>query len=158
MSPTPSTVRGLWFEEFEVGLKVVSGGRTITETDVVSFAGLSADYNQIHTDAEFTKNSPYGQRVAHGLLGLSIASGLVTQTGMLEGTVMAFREIEQWKFTNPVFIGDTIHVELIVKETKPMARLGAGLVKIQLNVVNQKDEVVMKGFWKALMMNKPTEA
>jgi acyl dehydratase len=158
MSPTPSTVRGLWFEEFEIGLKVVSGGRTITESEVVSFAGLSGDYNQIHTDVEFTKTSPYGQRVAHGLLGLSIASGLVTQTGALEGTIIAFREIEQWKFSKPVFLGDTIHVEMDIKETKPMPRLGGGIVKIQINVINQHDDVVMRGFWKALMLSKPTEA
>jgi acyl dehydratase len=158
MSVKPSYVRGLWFEEFEIDQSVISPGRTITEADVVSFAGLSGDYNQIHTDAEFTKTSPYGQRVAHGLLGLSIASGLVTQTGVLEGTIIAFREIDKWKFSKPVFIGDTIHVELIVKDKKAMPRLGGGTVIIQVNVVNQHGEVVMKGFWSALMLSKPDEA
>jgi acyl dehydratase len=147
----------MWFEEFEIGLKVISAGRTITETDVVSFAGLSGDYNQIHTDAEFCKTTNFGQRVAHGLLGLSIASGLVAQTGALEGTVMAFREINDWKFSKAVFIGDTIHVELTVVDRKALPRLGGGSVKIQLDVINQHDEVVMKGSWTALMLSKPTE-
>ncbi|MEN8243036.1 MAG: MaoC/PaaZ C-terminal domain-containing protein [Chloroflexota bacterium] len=152
-----SDVRGLWFEEFEIGLKVVSAGRTITETDVVTFAGLSGDYNQIHTDDEFTQSTNFGQRVAHGLLGLSVASGLVAQTGALEGTVIAFREISEWKFSNPIFFNDTIHVELTVKEKKHIPRLGGGNVKIMLNVINQRDEIVMKGFWTALILSKPGE-
>lgn len=107
-----SSQRGMWFEEFEVGEQIISPGRTITESDIVSFAGLSGDYNQIHTNAELAGKTPFGQRVAHGLLGLSIASGLAMRTGVLEGTVIAFREINNWKFTNPIFIGDTIHAEL----------------------------------------------
>ena len=157
MSKQYSADRGLWFEEFDIGLKVVSAGRTITETDVVTFAGLSGDYNQIHTDDEFSKTTNFGKRVAHGLLGLSIASGLVAQTGALEGTVIAFREIDQWKFSNPTFFGDTIHVELVVKEKKPLPRLGGGSIKILVNVINQRDEIVMKGFWTALILSKPPE-
>ena len=114
----------MYYEEFEVGQQVKTAARTITESDIVSFAGLSGDYNAIHTDAEFSRGTPFGQRVAHGLLCLSIASGLAMRTGILEGTVLAFREINEWKFSKPIFIGDTIHVLLNVTETKPMARLG----------------------------------
>ncbi|RMG01219.1 MAG: dehydratase, partial [Acidobacteria bacterium] len=81
-------IRGRYFEEFAIGQTYTSVGRTVTEHDVLTFAGLSGDYNQIHTDAEFSKNTPYGQRIAHGLLGLSIASGLAMRTGILEGTVL----------------------------------------------------------------------
>ena len=95
--------RGLWFEEFEVGQRIITPGRTITESDIVSFAGLSGDYNQIHTNAEFSSKTPFGKRVAHGLLVLSIASGLAMRTGVLEGTVLAFREINNWKFSLPSF-------------------------------------------------------
>ena len=109
---TISSQRGMWFEEFEVGQRIITPGRTITESDIVSFAGLSGDYNQIHTDAEFSSKTPFGKRVAHGLLVLSIASGLAMRTGVLEGTVLAFREINNWKFSLPVFIGDTIYTEL----------------------------------------------
>lgn len=91
MSILISLSRGLYFEEFEVGQRIISTGRTVTENDIVTFAGLSGDYNQIHTDSEFSKNTPFGQRVAHGLLGISIASGLAMRTGVLEGTVLAFR-------------------------------------------------------------------
>jgi acyl dehydratase len=147
--------RGLYLEEFEVGKKIKTAARTVTETDVVSFAGLSGDYNQIHTDAEFSKNTPFGRRVAHGLLGLSIASGLVVQTGIMEGTIMAFREVSSWKFIKPIYLGDTIYVEVEVIGTKAMRRLGGGLVEIVLDVRNQEDDTVMKGTWKALIASRP---
>jgi 3-hydroxybutyryl-CoA dehydratase len=150
----PST-RGLYFEEFQTGQKVISTGRTISESDIVGFAGLSGDYNQIHTDAEFSKTTPFGQRVAHGLLGLSIASGLAMRTGVLEGTVIAFREIESWKFIKPIFIGDTIHVELIILGKKALPRIGGGSLAIQIEVKNQSEMVVMKGVWTVLVANKP---
>ena len=146
---------GLYFEEFFVGQKVTTVGRTVTEYDVMTFAGLSGDYNQIHTDAEFSKGTQIGQRIAHGILGLSIASGLAMRTGILEGTVIVFREITEWKFVKPVFINDTIHVELEVKETKALPRIGGGGVTIELEVKNQKDEVCHRGVWNVLVMSKP---
>lgn len=145
---------GLYFEEFSVGQKIVTAGRTIAESDIMAFAGLSGDYNQIHTDAEFSKGTPFGQRVAHGLLGLSVASGLAMRTGVLEGTVIAFREINNWKFTSPVFIGDTIHVEIEVIETKALPRIGGGSIVIALDVKKQTGETVMKGTWTALVRSK----
>jgi acyl dehydratase len=147
--------RGYYFEQFEAGQHFVTAGRTITEGDIVTFAGLSGDYNQIHTDAEFSKTTPFGQRVAHGLLVLSIASGLAMRSGVLEGTVLAFREINHWKFSSPVFIGDTIRVELAVIETRALPRLGGGAVVIELAVKNQRDETTMKGSWTALVANQP---
>ena len=151
--PLPSTPRGMYFEEFVVGQKIVSAARTVTEADIVNFAGLSGDYNQIHTDAEYARSTPFGQRVAHGLCVLSIASGLAVQTGVMEGTILAFREIGEWKFTQPVFIGDTVHVELEVVESKAMPRLGGGLVTIALEVRNQKGVTVQKGRWLVLIMS-----
>lgn len=147
--------RGLYFEEFSVGQRIVTAGRTITEADVVRFAGLSGDYNQIHTDAEYSKGTPFGQRVAHGLLVLSITSGLAVQTGFMEGTILAFREIAEWKFSAPVYIGDTLHASLEVLETKALPRLGGGAVLIALEVKNQKGETVQKGKWMALMQSRP---
>ncbi len=147
--------RGLYFEEFEVGQRIATGGRTITEADVVAFAGLSGDYNAIHTDAEYSRTTPFGRRVAHGLLGLSIASGLAVNTGLLEGTVLALRDISSWKFSLPVFIGDTIHVEMEVEETKALPRLGGGSVVICLDVLNQDEKSVMKGRWSVLIKSRP---
>lgn len=156
MSPLPTLPRGMYFEEFAPGQKITTAGRTITESDIVTFAGFSGDFNQIHTDAVYSQSSPAGQRVAHGLLVLSIASGLTVQTGLMEGTVVYFREINDWKFIKPVFIGDTIHVDIEVLETKELRRTGTGLVTIQLDVRNQESETVMKGVWKALFATRPT--
>lgn len=155
MTNKTSFKRGLYFEEFEVGQEIITVGRTISESDIFNFAGFSGDYNQIHTDAEFAKDTPFGQRVAHGLLGLSVASGLAMRTGVLEGTVIAFREINNWKFIAPVFIGDTIHVEMEVIETKALKRIGGGSVGIILDVKKQSDETVMKGTWTVLVLSKP---
>ena len=146
--------RGRYFEEFAIGDKITTAGRTLTEGDIVNFAGLSGDFNQIHTDAEYAAAQMFKQRVAHGLLVLSIASGLAVQTGFMEGTIMAFREIVEWKFSKPIFIGDTIHVDLDITDLKAMPRLGGGAVTIKLSVKNQKDEVVQQGTWMALMLSR----
>ena len=155
MTNTSSYQRGLYFEEFEVGQKIMTVGRTVTESDIVTFAGLSGDYNQIHTDVEYSEATTYGQRVAHGLLGISIASGLAMRTGILENTVIFFREINNWKFIKSIFIGDTIHVEMEVAETKALPRIGGGSVVITLDVKKQSGETVMKGNWTVLVMSRP---
>ena len=146
--------RGKYFEEFEIGDEVVSPARTITEADVVMFAGLTGDYNQLHTDEEFAKTTPFGRRIAHGLLVLSYAVGLLGRLGFIEGTALAFRELA-WKFSQPVFMGDTVHVRARCRELKPMARLGGGLVIFDLSVVNQEGKTVQKGEWHVLMASKP---
>ena len=127
----------------------------MTETDIVNFAGLSGDYNQIHVDAEFSKTQPFEQRVAHGLLVMSIASGLSNQTGLIDRTVIAFREIDKWKFSKPVFIGDTIHVVMEIIKTKAMPKLNGGVVVIKISIMNQRDEAVQRGEWVVLVHNKP---
>lgn len=153
--PLPPRQRGMFFEEFEVGQQIVTMARTVTETDVVTFAGLSGDFNQIHTDAAYAASTPFGQRIAHGLCVMAIASGLVTQTGVMEGTVLAFREVAEWKFSKPVFFGDTVHVEAEVVETKPYPRLNGGAVTIKLNVLNQSGDVAQSGRWSVLMLSRP---
>jgi acyl dehydratase len=147
----------MYFEEFQPGQKVLTTGRTITEHDVVAFAGLSGDFNQIHTDAAFARKTPFGQRVAHGLCVLSIASGLAVQTGIMEGTILAFREIEEWKFTAPVFIGDTISVAIEVLATKALPRLNGGAITLSLEVINDAGTTVQKGRWAALILSQPAE-
>ena len=145
--------RGPYFEEFEVGQTVVTVGRTITEGDIVRFAGLSGDFNQIHTDADYATQEMFGERIAHGLLVLSITSGLAVQTGFIEGTVLAFRELD-WKFSRPVVIGDTVHAQIEVEAVKAVPRLGGGNVVMKVTVVNQKDEVVHRGHWVMLVKSK----
>ena len=149
----PVAPRGLYFEEFEPDLEIQTAARTITEADLVTFAGLSGDYNFIHTDAEGAKATPFGQRVAHGMLVASIATGLAVRQGFIDGTTLAFRELT-WKFTRPVFIGDTIHVLVKVIETKAMPKLGGGLVAFSARVMNQHRETVHKGEWKMLIKGR----
>lgn len=149
------TPRGMYFEEFEIGTEVVSPGRTITETDVVTFAGLSGDYTQLHTDEEFAKGTLFGRRIAHGALVLSIATGLAARLGFIEGTALAFRELT-WKYSQPVYLGDTIHLKARCKELKPMPRLGGGLVVFEAFVINQEGKIVQKGEWHILVASKET--
>lgn len=146
--------RGLFFEEFTIGDSVESAGRTVTEADIVLFAGLSGDYNLIHTDAEYSKQHAFGQRVAHGLLVLSIASGMAVRLGFMEDTILAFRSLE-WKFSAPVVAGDTIHLRVTVEETKAMPRLGGGIVRFKMEVINQRAETVNRGAWDVLCKSKP---
>ncbi len=145
--------RGYYFEEFEEGVELTTPASTITETDIQLFAGLAGDYTQLHTDSEFAKQTVFGQRVAHGLLGLSIASGLGARLGFIEGTAVALRELT-WKFVAPIFIGDTIHLTVEVTHKKAMPRLGMGMITFDIAVVNQKDETVQKGQWKALIQSQ----
>ena len=153
--PLPPVQRGMYFEEFEIGQKITTTPRTINEADVVAFAGLSGDYNQIHTDAAYAATTPFGQRIAHGLCVMSIISGLITRTGVMEGTVLAFREVVEWKFSQPVFFGDTVHAETEVIETKPYPRLSGGAVVIKIDVKNHKGALVQSGKWSVLMVSRP---
>ena len=146
---------GLYFEDFSVGQKIVTKSRTLTENDIMTFAALSGDDNRIHTDPEFSKTTPFGKQIAHGILGLAIASGLAWQTGILDGTVIAFREISEWKFIAPLFIGDIVQAEMEVAEIKAVPRIGGGAVTINFKLKNQKDEVCHRGVWNVLVMNKP---
>ncbi len=149
---------GRYFEEFSVGEKVMTQTRKVTDGDIMSFASLTGDDNRIHTDAEFSRTGPFGKRIAHGLLGLSIASGLLWQTGILDGTVIAFREVNEWKFVKPIFIDDVVCAELESLETKPLPRIGAGSVVVGVELKNQAGEVCMKGKWTLLVMARPKPA
>jgi 3-hydroxybutyryl-CoA dehydratase len=149
MTETPHPP-GRYFEEFEVGESIETPARTITEADVVTFAGLSGDYNPLHTDAEFAKETMFGERVAHGLLGLSVVSGLAWRTGFMEGTADALISVET-KFRNPVKFGDTIRARFEVKQKKEMRRMGGGFVTFSVVVLNQRDETIQKGEWMVLI-------
>ncbi len=146
--------RGLYFEEFEIGAIMRTRGRTISEADLVQFAALTGDYNPMHTDAEYSRGSFMGERVAHGMLSLSYAIGQAYQLGILERTVLGFRGLEM-KFSNPVYIGDTIHAELKVVDTKPAHRLGGGVVTLDLRIIKQDGKIAQKGSMTLLMMSRP---
>jgi acyl dehydratase len=153
MSELQYKPRGLHFEDFEPEQSLMTASRTVTEADIVNFAGLSGDFNAIHTDALYAANEAFGRRVAHGLLVQSIAVGLMVQSGVIEGTTLAFRELTT-KFSLPVFIGDTIHVQATVTETKAFRRLGGGNVTIKYGVINQEGKTVQRGEWVMLIKSK----
>ena len=133
----------LSFEDIKVGEEFVSPGRTVTEMDVVLFAGLSGDYNVLHTDAEHMKSSQFGERIAHGLLVLSIQQGLVSRIAP-ELVELPMAELA-WKFRGPIKIGDTVHVVARVSDKRPADRPGWGLVTVERRVMNQRGEVVQEG-------------
>ncbi len=148
----------LYLEDFVIGQTVTSPARTITEADVVNFAGLSGDHSAIHTDAEYAARHPFGQRVAHGLLGLSIAVGLVVRMGFIEESSLGFREIDGWKFSAPICLGDTIHAQGVVTATRAIPRLGGGMVTLQVEIRSQTDKVLQHGSWSFLVKSRPTAA
>jgi acyl dehydratase len=133
-----------YFEDVTVGDEYVSPGRTVTETDIVAFAGLSGDYNVLHTDAEFMKSSIFGERIAHGLLGLAIASGLGSRAIPRPYATLASLGL-RWRFKGPIKIGDTIKVRLKVTDKRETSKPDRGIVTIQRHVLNQRGEVVQEG-------------
>lgn len=137
------TFEPLFYEDLEVGDEWTSQGRTITETDIVNFAGLSGDFNQIHVDEEYAKKGFFGRRIAHGMLVFSISSGLSTRTPPIH--VIAFLGIKEWNFKAPVFIGDTIVLKNKVIEKRLTSKGDKGIVTWQKTVINQRNEVVQEG-------------
>lgn len=148
---------GLFFEEYEVGAVYTTPGRTITEADVVNYAGVSGDYYPLHTDEEFSRKTVFGTRVAHGLLGMSVAFGLAFRLGISEGTTLAFLALEDWRFLGPIKFGDTIHVRMTIVEKRPSSKSGRGIVKRRLSLVNQGGEVVQEGTAVVLVACRPPE-
>ena len=145
--------RGMFFSEFEVGQVYETGGRTITEADVVAFAGLSGDYNPLHTDRSFAEKTPFGQRIAHGMLSASISTGLAQTLGIFEGTTLALME-QTFQYRAPVFFGETIRLRLTVRETKASSKGGKGVVTFTSEVVKQDDTVVVAGHWVVLLRDR----
>jgi len=145
--------RGLYLEDFEIGKEYVSCGRTITEADVVNFAGLSGDYNPMHTDEEFAKEGLFKTRIAHGALGFAISTGLSNQMGIYEGTTIAFMECTV-KYCSPLRIGDTIRVIIVPSETRHSSKPGRGVLKQFLRLVNQEGVTVMESQQTLMMKSK----
>ena len=136
-----------YFEDLKLGDQDQTVGRTITEADIVNFAGLSGDFNPIHMDQAFAEKTFFKKRIAHGILVFSVASGLFTQSEMntfMKKSVIALMEIK-WKFLKPVFIGDTIHLEVEIIEKKETSKPDRGIVILKRTVVNQKGDAVQEG-------------
>lgn len=142
--------RGLTFEEFEIGAAYESQARTITESDVVTFAGLSGDFNPLHTDAEFAKTTPFGERIVHGMLTVAISTGMSNWTGLFAGTTIALIE-QNIQYKGAVKFGDTVRLRLEVAEKKETSKPDRGIVKFAARMLNQYDELVVDMQWTLLM-------
>jgi acyl dehydratase len=132
----------LYFDDFYVGQRFVTKARTVTEADVVNFAALTWDHNQLHTDAEYAATTMYGKRIAQGLLGVTFQAGLASP--LTEQSILAFLELK-WQFKLPLYIGDTIHVEQVVKEMREDKQKDRGILTFEKEMINQRSEVVQTG-------------
>ncbi len=138
----------LHFDDLAVGSRWTSLGRTVTEADIVNFAGLTGDYDPLHVDHEYVRQTPFGKPIAHGLLGLSLVAGLASQCPSVR--TIAFVKIEQWEFLKPIYIGDTVHAETEVIAKQANGRR-TGHVTWRRQLVNQAGEVVQAGVFQTLV-------
>jgi len=134
-----------YLEDLAAGQSFVTPGRTVTESDVMAFAGLTNDNNQVHTDVEFASKTRYGQRVVHGMFGASLCLGLIARTGVFEGSAVALLGIDQWKFPLPVFIGDTLTCTVEILSTRLTSSGRTGIVERRLVLRNQHGDIVQEG-------------
>jgi acyl dehydratase len=142
-----------YFEDFEIGDEFVTPGRTVTEGDVMLFAGLTGDYNRIHTDAEYMKSSMFGERIAHGLLGLSLVNGLKYRTDYDSDGVLAFLGLT-WKFSRPIRFGDTIHAVIRIASKRETSKPDRGIMFQTIQVFNQRGEVVQEGEFTSMIKRR----
>ncbi len=143
-----------YFEDFRVGQTFTSPRRTITEADLVGFAGLTGDFNPLHTDEIHAVASPYGGRIAHGPMLIGMTFGLLSRVDLLDGTVQGLRRLD-WRFDGPIRPGDTIHVAAEVLEaTARDDRPDAGRVQFSVRIVNQRGESVQSGSFTVIVARK----
>jgi len=147
----------MYLEDLHVGQQFETVGRTITNHDVMTFAGLSGDFNQLHTNDEFAKGTAYGQRIAHGILVLAVATGLTQRLGLFDGTTKALLGLE-WTFKGPVLLNDTIRVRMTIASLRPTSKGDAGVVERRYEILNQRGELVQEGVLKALVRTRPVAA
>ena len=143
-----------FYEDYTIGLQMITPARTIGETEVSMFAMLTGDFNRLHTDAEYMKDSPFGERIAHGLLGLAIVNGLKYRTDLDPDGIIAFLGLN-WNFTAPIRFGDTIHAVLTVANLRPTKHPERGIVTYSVQVINQHDAVVQQGEMTMMVKRRP---
>jgi acyl dehydratase len=144
----------LYFEDVEVGFRFETLARTVTEADIVNFAGVSGDFNPLHIDESFAAETIYGGRIAHGALVLSLATGLRQRTGLFDGTLMGLLEIRNWRFAVPVRIGDTIRVVNEILELRETSKADRGVMVQRVEVLNQTGAVVAGGEFVMLLRRR----
>ena len=148
---------GQFFDDFVVDEEYMTPSRTLTESDVVMFASMTGDYNELHTSEAFGKSTQFGKRIGHGLLGLAVSHGLFFRLGLVEGTAIAFLGIESWKFEAPFFLGDTIRVKIKVAEKRPsQSKPDRGVIKFFFQVIKEDGTVIQSGYKSIMIRRKPS--
>jgi len=150
--------RGMYYEDFEVGMELKTPRRTVTHTDITNFACITGDFNAPHSDHEFCKEQPYGEPIAHGPLVWSMAGGLGYASGITDGTVVAMLGVDKWRVHLPVKHGDTIHVVQTVTEMRTTSKPDKGIVTFDRQIRNQRDEVVQSAIATNMYLRRPAEA
>lgn len=145
---------GYYFEDFNEGQTFVSGGRTITETDLTMFSMISGDWNPIHADMEFAKSTRFGQRVVHGVLGMAVSTGMMHEMGIFHDSVIAMLGYRNWNFIGPLLVNDTIHLKLTILSTELGKSGNSGKIARRFQLINQRDEVVQDGQSDVLVLTR----
>ncbi|MDT8333860.1 MaoC/PaaZ C-terminal domain-containing protein [Roseomonas gilardii] len=145
---------GRYLEEFAEGQVDESRARTVTETDVVTYSWISGDVNPMHTDAEHSRRSPMGERIAHGTLGLSLCTGFTADLGYLQGSAIAALGVDEWKFLRPILLGDTVRLRATVISTRVSSKPDRGVLVRRMELLNQRDEIVQSGLMTTLVLTR----
>ena len=144
-----------FYEDFAVGDQFITPARTVTETDVTMFAALSGDYNRLHTDSEYAGQGPFGERIAHGLLGLSMVVGLAYRTEIDPDGAVAFLGLT-WKFTAPIKFGDTIHAVIQIASMRETRAPDRGIIVQAIQLLNQRGQLVQQGEFTMMVKRRPS--
>lgn len=146
-------VNDLYYGDIAEDMVLTTPTRTISESDIMLFAGLTGDFNELHTSAVFAEKTVYGQRIAHGMLTLSMANGLYMRMGCFNRSTIANLGIKEWRFVKPVLIGDTLYVRITLAEKHLTSNAEKGVVNWNVEVLNQRNDAVAKGIWTKMIAN-----
>lgn len=148
----------LYYEDIEIGRKFTSSGRTISEADNTFHCMTTGDWNPIHCNEEYAKTTPYGQRIVGGLFGLSLITGAMTQWGVFEKSAIGMLNVRDWIFKLPIFIGDTITIEMEIVDKRLTSRGDRGILQRRFDLRNQRQEMVQSGFCDMMIARRQGES
>lgn len=142
-----------WYEDFEVDARFETSSRTVTDGDIRAFAEVSGDFNPLHLDDTYAAERGYGGRIAHGVLGLAIATGLVNEIGLTRGTLVALLALD-WAFRRPLRPGDTVKVQIRVAAKRETSKADRGIVRLAVSLIDERGEAVQEGEWTILVLRR----